>query len=125
MRWLIDIPIRRKLLLITVLASSVALLLAGAIIVAYEIYNYRVQKTQEISVQSEMLAASVTAALEFNDAKAAQEYLSALRANPDFGAAAVYGPDGALFASYTRAGSAAQPLPARAEAPGHRFDSDQ
>jgi len=34
MRWLVNIPIRRKLLLITVMASAIALLLAGAVLVA-------------------------------------------------------------------------------------------
>jgi len=124
MRSLSDIPIRRKLLLITVLASTVALLLAGTAIVAYEIYTYRAQKTQEVAVQAEMLAASVTASLEFNDAKAAQEYLNALRANRDIAAAAIYDADGSLFASYGRAGAARAAAPARAEAAVQRFEGN-
>src|SRR5687768_115811 len=100
MRSLADIPIRRKLMLITVLATAVALLLAGSIIVGYEIYTYRAQKTQDVVVQAQMLAASVSAPLEFNDAKAAQEFLGVLRANPEFAEAGVYRADGSLFASY-------------------------
>ena len=125
MRQLTDIPIRRKLMLITVLASAVALLLAGLTIVAYENLTYRDQKTKEISVQAEILAASVTASLAFNDSKAAQEYLAALKANPEITAAGVYGANGALFASYALDGTASQPLPTRAESPGQHFDGDQ
>ena len=91
---------------------AVALLLAGTVIVAYEVYAYRQQKAQEIVVQAEMLAASVTAPLEFNDRKAAQEFLNTLRANRDFAAAAIYAADGSLFASYSRAGA---PVPPRAQ----------
>jgi len=124
MRSLSDIPIRRKLLLITVLASLVTLLLAGTAIVAYEIYAYREQKAQEVAVQSEMLAASVTASLEFNDPKAAQEYVDALRANPDFAAAAIYSANGTLFASFNRAGQQPGSVPARAETAVQRFEGD-
>jgi methyl-accepting chemotaxis protein len=122
LRWLVDIPIRRKLLLITVLASTVALLLAGSLIVGYEIVTYRDQKRQEAATQAEVLAAGVTASLEFNDPKAAQDYLNALRTNADFAAAAIYGANGAPFASYLREGVPANLLPQRAEARGQRFD---
>jgi len=124
MKKLTDIPIRGKLMLITVLATAIALLLAGVIIVAYEDLNYRDQKTREISVQGEILAARMTASLAFNDTKAAQEYLTALRANPEITAAGVYDANGALFASYARDETVSQPLPARADAPGQRFDGD-
>ena len=75
MGWLANVPIRAKLLLISALASAIALLLAGAAIVAYDTITYTDQKKREISVQTETLAASVTAALAFNDVKVAEEYL--------------------------------------------------
>jgi len=59
MRWLTNLPIRRKLVLVTVLAIAVALLLAGSIVIVYDNYTYQTQKTREISVQAEILAASV------------------------------------------------------------------
>jgi methyl-accepting chemotaxis protein len=125
MRWLIDIPIRRKLMLISVLASVIALLLAGTILVAYEIVNYRAQKKQEITVQAEILASSVAPSLVFNDPKAAQEYLNALKANPEIVAAALYAADGSVFTSYSRTGKLNQPLPAREEQNVQRFEDDE
>lgn len=111
MRWLTDIPIRRKLLLITVLSSAIALLLAGTVFMVYEVLAYRSQKIQESTVQAQILAESVSAALVFNDPKSAQEYLSALRANSEIVAAALYNADGTLFTSYGRADLPPHPLP--------------
>jgi methyl-accepting chemotaxis protein len=122
--WLVDIPIKRKLRLITILATAVALLLAGTAIVAYEVTTYRTQKLQESAVQAEMLAASVTASLEFSDPKAARESLNTLRANPDFAAAAIYAADGSRFAGYSRIERAPPEVPARAQAAGQRFEGD-
>lgn len=122
-RWLADLPIRRKLLLITLMVSALGLLLAGSLIVVWEVYAYREQKAREATVQAELLSASVTASLEFNDPKAAKEYLSALRANRDVIAAAIYAADGSMFASYVRA-SGIQ-LPPRSPAPGQRVEGDE
>lgn len=129
MRWLTniltDIPIRRKLMVITVMASVIALLLAGSIIVTYEILAYRTQKAQEIAVQAEILASSVAASLVFSDPKAGQEYLNALRANPEIAAAGMYASGGALFASYVRPGAQLRPPPPQAEEIGQRFEGDE
>jgi methyl-accepting chemotaxis protein len=125
MRSLADVPIRSKLLLISVLASAIALLLAGAAMVAYDSITYHTQKTREASVQAETLAASVAAPLIFNDPKAAEEYLNAMAANPDIAAAGIYAADGKIFARYSRSGSATAPLPVAAEPAGQRYADDE
>lgn len=102
MRWLSELPIRTKIAIICVFISMMAMLLAGAVIVAYDNYTYRTQKAGELYAQAEILASGMTAPLEFNDPKAAQEYLDPLEANPAIAAGAVYTLDGALFASYSR-----------------------
>lgn len=122
---LMNIPIRVRLMLVTVLASAIALLLAGSIIVLYENLAYRDQKAKEVSVQADILTESVTASLEFNDPKAAQEYLNALKVNPEISAAGVYGAGGTLFAGYVRKDTVSQPLPALAEPLGQRFESGE
>ena len=125
MGWLANVPIRAKLLLISVLASAIALLLAGVAIVAYDTITYTDQKKREISVQAETLAASVTAALAFNDAKVAEEYLKAFEANPEIAAAGIYNADARLFARYQRSGSSTRALPAATEPAGERFRDDE
>jgi len=104
------------------------LLLAGAILALYEVYSYRSQQMQDANVQADLLAASVTASLEFNEPRAAQDYLSAFKTHPDFLAAAVYAADGSAFATYLRANSAdaaRRELPRRAQELGVTFDDGE
>ena len=121
MNWLLNIPIGRKLTLITVMASAIALLLAGAVIVAYDIVSYRTQQKQDVGVRAGIVAANVSAALVFGDAKATQEYLRALQSNPDVSAAAVYDDKGELFTHYLRHDVQTSP-PSRAKPQGSLFD---
>lgn len=123
MRKLADLPIRTKLTLITLLTSTIALLLATVIILAYDNYVYRDRKSGEISAQARILAARMIASLEFNDRQSAQEYLEPFAANPEIAAAAVYKPDGSLFASYTRRGNT--PPPESAESLVQHFEENE
>lgn len=84
--------------------GAVVLICVTILIVVYQQRTYRAQKMQEVIAQSDVLAASVTAALVFDDAKAAQEYVSALKAYPELDVAAVYDADGRLVANITRDG---------------------
>ena len=111
--------IRSKLMLTIVLTNAIAMLLAGAIIIVYDNYAYHARMTGEISSQAEILAASVTASLEFSDPKTAQEYLDPFAANPEIAAAAVYASDGSMFASYSRPGVRPPPSSEKSQAQQH------
>jgi signal transduction histidine kinase/CheY-like chemotaxis protein len=78
------------------------LLVAGIAIALIAERSYDRQKSREVEVQGGILALTVSAALSFGDQKAAQEYVGALAANPEILNAAVYDPDGNLFASFSR-----------------------
>ncbi|MDQ1674846.1 MAG: hypothetical protein QOC98_3408, partial [Frankiaceae bacterium] len=92
------------------------LLLAGIGIILQNEAAYRDLQTQETRAQADILAASVTAALDFRDREAAQEAVDAVRANRQIRALGVYGESGALVASYGRDGTPpprfAEPFPA-------------
>jgi PAS domain S-box-containing protein len=122
MHWLTELRIRTKLTLITVLICTIALLLAIAIIIAYDNYSYHAQKAKEISAQAAILAAGMIASLEFDDRRSAQDYLNPLATNPEITAAAVYTSNGSHFADYTRTGSL--PPPSSAEPLGQRFEEN-
>jgi len=81
---------------------AVVLLVAGIAIALIAERSYDRQKSREVEVQGGILASTVSAALSFGDQKAAQEYVGALAANPEILNAAVYDPDGTLFASFSR-----------------------
>jgi signal transduction histidine kinase len=98
------LSIRWKLVLVTLMTSAIAQLFAGLILAVYDSRTFESQKTREVGAEAAILASSVTASLAFGDAKAAREYLGALKANPEIDAAAIYGPEGTVFANYSRAG---------------------
>ncbi len=104
------------------IAGAVVLLIAGIMTAAYSDQLYRSQKVQEVSVQAQILAASVNAALVFGDRGAAQEYVKALGANPEVEAAGVYDERNVLFAGYTRDPTQELPRAAALAPPGFQKD---
>jgi len=86
------------------LLSVIALLVAGVLMARFIDRSTARQQVSEASAQARVLASTVTAALAFNDQKAAQEYVRAVRANPEIEAAAVFDLKGNLFASYPATG---------------------
>src|SRR5687768_10236997 len=102
MRSLRDIPIKRKLTIITMLTSGVALLLACIAFVTYEQVSFRRTMAAELSVLTDMFDDNVTAGLTFNDAKSIETALNSLNAHPHIVAAAVYDKSGQQVAKYQR-----------------------
>jgi signal transduction histidine kinase len=102
--------------------TAVALLVAGVTLLFYSERSFRTQKIDEVGVEARILASTVAAALNFTDRDAAQEYVDALKANPEVQEAAVYDQAGALFANYAPPGN--HPLPARAPAIGMHLEDD-
>ncbi len=104
-------PYRRALSWLA-LFGMVALVLAGFSMAVYEENLYQQQRVREVRSQAEILAASMTAALAFDDRKAAEEYVTPMRVNPDLEAVGAYLRDGQLIAGFARTGA----LPARVHA---------
>jgi len=87
---------------IAALAAAALLLMAGVFIAVYQERLYSGQQVKSVREQAEVLAASATAAILFGDHSAAQEYVDALRANPELLGAAIYGTNGRLMAGFAR-----------------------
>jgi signal transduction histidine kinase/CheY-like chemotaxis protein/methyl-accepting chemotaxis protein len=118
------LSIKRKLMLITMSTSTVALLLASAGLVVYDLVAFRSQMSDDLMTQAEIVGANSMAALAFRDGSAAREILSALKARESIVAAALYAPDGALVADYRRDKSAARAVPPRPDESGSRFEDN-
>jgi signal transduction histidine kinase/CheY-like chemotaxis protein len=101
------------------LAAAVLLLAAGLILAITNERAFKAQKIDEVTVEGRFLALIVSPALEFHDHATAQEYVDALKANPELDAAAIYDAEGRLFASSRRDG--APPLPTAPPAAGAVF----
>ncbi len=96
---------------IAITAVLVTLLLLGGILTVVQgETGYLSQKQRETNAQTNILAASVVAALDFADAAAARESVEALRADRQVRIAAIYDRAGKLVAGYARKG---QVIPAR------------
>jgi signal transduction histidine kinase len=123
MRLLRDLPIRRKLVVILMIATGGALLLAGAGLLALDYFRFRSEMATDLQTLAEVVAQNCTAPLSFQFPDAAEETLSALDAKPSVLGAAVYDKEGALFARWVRPG-AHPDIPLRPGLPGHRFQAD-
>ena len=109
MKVLRDSPIKRKLTVISMLTSSVALLLTCAVIVGFEFVNFRRSMVEDLLATARMVADNSAAALTFDDPAAAELTLRALDAHSHISMAFIYDAEGRIFASYQPQG--ATPLP--------------
>ena len=94
--------ISKKLTLMNVLVSAVALLLASGGFCAYDMYSFRMALIRNVSMQAQIIGDNTVSALVFNDPHSAEKTLSALRANPNLMYAQIYTRDGQPFAGYWR-----------------------
>ncbi|MEY2439504.1 MAG: hypothetical protein QOI34_889 [Verrucomicrobiota bacterium] len=116
-----DTPIKRKLMLVVLLTSGFALFLMGSALITYELITFRRSLAVNIGVLADIIGSNSTAALAFQDAKSAREILSALSAEHQITAAAIYDDKGQLFARFP-IDSPLEKFPNAPEAEGHRFE---
>jgi signal transduction histidine kinase len=125
MRFLKNLSIRRKQTVIIMLTSTITLLLAGVAFLGVEALNFRGELTGEILTMTQVVGDNCTAALDFNDPKAAADTLGALRAEPPIANACVYNQQGQVFAVYQRGGKSAIAQYPPVQPPGHEFRGHQ
>ena len=81
-----------------------ALLVAGALLLALQLFASRRQLVDDVHAQAAVVGLNSAAALLFDDAEAARETLAALEPLPDLEAAALFTPDGRRLGAYRREG---------------------
>jgi len=97
-----NMSLRRKQTLVIMLTNSIALFLACAAFVTYDLVTFRKQLVMEVSILADAIGNNCAAAIDFNDPKAASETLAALQANSHIVEACVYSRVGAVFAVFQR-----------------------
>jgi PAS domain S-box-containing protein len=95
-------PIRRKLLLLSLIMVAVSMLLVMIGLAAYEYSTYRQRLARELSEDAAFIAANSAPPLAFGDAGTATEILATLEALPEITVAVLYTADDEVFASYLR-----------------------
>lgn len=118
-----NLSIKRKLMLITMLTSSAALILSSVSFLIYDLISFRRQLSQDLMTQAEIIGFNSGAAMAFKDETAATATLSALKAKDDIVAAALYSPEGKVFAHYSQ-GEKRLPsaLPSHSQENSYRFE---
>jgi signal transduction histidine kinase/DNA-binding NarL/FixJ family response regulator len=118
-----NLSIKGKLMLITMLTSSAALVLSSASFLIYDLISFRHLLTLDLMSQAQIIGYNSAAAMAFRDEAAATATLSALTAKEDIVAAVLYSPDGTIFAHYFPNGSAHPSTPSdRSQVNGYRFE---
>jgi signal transduction histidine kinase/ActR/RegA family two-component response regulator len=97
-----DLPIRRKLLLMTLASSAVALVLTDAGFLVWDIGQRRAEIEADGTLQGRLIADESAATISFNDPRAARETLEVLQIRPRVEMACLYDASPALFERYRR-----------------------
>jgi methyl-accepting chemotaxis protein len=116
-----QVSVRLRLIPVSLFTSLVAILLTGGLLVWDQHGEARRGLMRDAATQARIIGDTCSAALLFGDAKAAEENLASLRANPDILVAAVYGQDDGLFASYRSERAKSAEAPGRPGVPGEEF----
>lgn len=95
-----DYPIRRKLMVMLLLTTGVALSLTCLAFISYEYFSFRTATARNLATLGRVIANNSTAALAFDNPDDAQQVLASLKAEPRIVAAALYDSHGKLFARY-------------------------
>jgi signal transduction histidine kinase/CheY-like chemotaxis protein len=101
--------LRHKLLVTMLLATGVAVLVALAAMIGYDLRAYHQSWLADVDAQGELLGRTTAAALTFDDPKTARDNLALLRFQPKVRAAAIYDKNGRLFAGYRANGEPEPP----------------
>jgi signal transduction histidine kinase/CheY-like chemotaxis protein len=107
MRLLHKSPIRKKLLVIIMATSFLALSLAATGFVAYEVITFKQTMTRNLVLLTDIIGANSTAALSFNDKATAEALLRSLSSEGHIQSACVYDRQGELFARYSNSNNSA------------------
>jgi signal transduction histidine kinase len=98
--FLLDTPIRRKIITIVMIICSTVMLIAYCII-AYSQWQSRHQLLRNsVSTLTRVIGINCGASLAFHDAETGEEILSALKSEKQVVSAELFTPDGKKFASY-------------------------
>ncbi len=117
---LLRTTLKQRLILISILTTGAALLLASSAMFVSQLVSLRDALVKDISIKAEVIGKQCTAALIFNVPGDAREALSALQVDAQISYGAVYTRKGEFFAAY-RAPQIAENVPPPFQGNSYRF----
>src|SRR5579859_383434 len=121
MKCLRNASLQFKQTAIIMATTTMALLLAGAALVIFEVVSFRANMARDLTVMADVMGDNCTASLAFNDTKSAEETLAALKDQPHIIAAFIFSKDGKVFARYGRANDGRSLSSPKLQKSGHYF----
>ena len=103
--WFDALPVPRKLVVIAVAVSAMALLTIGTGLLLVDVWRYRANAQDDVTTLADIVAENVAEAVMSADARTAQKIVSSVRPRSAVTRACVYLPDGTLFTRYERSSS--------------------
>ena len=97
-----NVPLKYRLLLLTLISSGIGLIVALAAFLTYQERTIREHKLEEMDSAADLIGSNSTAALIFDDAEEGHRVLRALASRKNIHVGALYRRDGSLFACYLR-----------------------
>ena len=125
MQWTRKLSLRRKLTLVIMINTFVALCAAGIGFAEYGVYRFKELRLEDLNALANILGTNSTAPLAFKDPNSAQDILQALAAKPHILSAVIYDRDGKPFAVYHRGASANKYSAPPVESESSRFTSNR
>jgi signal transduction histidine kinase/CheY-like chemotaxis protein/HAMP domain-containing protein len=122
MKWLNNIPLRRKVTVVILMTCSAVLLLACGVLAAYQMLDYRKMMARDMAVLAEVVAENTRAAMAFDDQNKAQDTLTTLKSEPSVVAACIYDKSGSPFATYAQPKKGIR-FPDRPGTDGEKFEA--
>jgi signal transduction histidine kinase/CheY-like chemotaxis protein len=117
--------IRTKLTRMMMFASAVSLMLATAMLAAYDYKQARETLARDLDVTADMVGVNVRSALDFDDRDFPSDVLERLESKPQLQAARIFDAKGAQFTDWTRRNSQFHPtLPDSPQPTGYEFKAD-
>ena len=117
-----DLSIRRKLMGMIVLTSTIALATACVAFILLDWVSTRETMVSNVDALARVVAVNSISALEFEDDRAAEITLAALAAEPQLVSGAIYRLDGTVLATFARDGR--DFVPPAVQTDGHTFDDN-
>ena len=103
--------ISTKFRVIVMVTVGIALFMASAAFVSFEVLAYRRALVRELDIMANLVESSGSAALTFDDASLANAALEPLAGNRDIDSAVLFAEGGAALAHYVKAGATRSALP--------------
>lgn len=117
--------LRRRVFIGVLATTTSALLIAGTVMVVYQLESYRERTILDTTMQADLLGFTSTPALQFDDPALAESNLALLRIRPGVLSAAIYSPSGTLFAQYASAENTGKEFPSLPGTDGHHIEDDR